>query len=97
MKSREQGFEWNELRDIWVNSSETREIHIRMSDFLVEVKSKASPFEKDAIQSDLATLKNSWADYKGKISEYEKAAIKKDLSIISGLLKQFLNLFRKKS
>lgn len=97
MKSREQEFEWNELRDIWINSPQTRDIHIRMSDFLDEVKGKVSQFEKDSIKSDLATLKTSWTEFKGMVSQFEKDSVKKDLGIIARLLKKFLNLFKKKS
>ena len=97
MKNKEQEFEWNELRDIWINSSQTCDIQVRMSDFLDEVKNKVSQFEKDSVKSDLATLKISWTEFKGMVSQFEKDSVKKDLGIIVRLLNKFLNLFKKKS
>jgi hypothetical protein len=97
MKKRGQEFEWHELKDIWINSSQTRDIHIRMTELFDEVKSKTSRFEKDSIKSDLATLKASWSEFEGRISQFEKDSIKKDLAVITRLLKKFLNLFKKSS
>ena len=56
MKKRGQEFEWHDLKETWINSSQTRDIHIRMTELLNEVKSKTSQFEKDSIKSDLAML-----------------------------------------
>lgn len=95
MRNKEQKLEWNELKDIWVNSSQTRDIHIQMSDFLREVKSKASQFERVSIKSDLATLKQSWTQFDRMVSRFEKDSVKKDLDFISRLLKKFLTLFTK--
>ena len=95
MKKKEPEIEWSELKKIWAHSSQTQDIRIQMSDFLAEVKGKISPFEMDAIQSDLATLKNAWTGYKEKISAFEKDAIHKDINTISRLLERILNLFRK--
>ena len=97
MKNREKEFEWDELRDIWISSPQTRDIHIQMSEFLDEAKGKVSQFEKDSVKSDLAALKTSWAQFKGMASQFEKESVKKDLNIIAGLLKKFLNLFKKES
>ena len=95
MKKREEEFGWHELKDIWINSSQTRDIHIRMSELLDEVKSKTSQFETDSIKSDLATLKISWSEFKGMVSQFEKDSVKKDLAIITRILKKFFNLFKK--
>jgi len=97
MKKREQEFEWHELRDIWINSSQTHDIHIRMNELLDELKSKTNQFEKDSIKSDLATLKASWSEFDGKISQFEKDSVKKDLAIITRLGKKFLNFFKRSS
>ena len=94
MKNKEQVLEWNELKEIWVNSPQTRDINILMSRFLDEVKGKASQFENDSIKSDLATLKTSWAKYKGMVSKFEQDSVQKDLGIISRLLKKFIQLFK---
>lgn len=95
MRNKEQKLEWNELKDIWVNSSQTRDIHIQMSDFLREVKSKTSQFERVSIKSDLATLKQSWTQFEKMVSQFEKDSVKKDLDFISKLLKKFLTFFTK--
>ena len=97
MKKRGQEFEWHDLKETWINSSQTRDIHIRMTELLNEVKSKTSQFEKDSIKSDLAMLKANWSEFEGMISQFEKDSIKKDLAIITRLLKKFLNLFKKSS
>lgn len=97
MKKREQEFEWNDLKEAWINSSQTRDIHIRMTELLNELKRKTSQFEKDSIKSDLAKLKANWTKFEGMISPFEKDSVKKDLAIITRLLKKFLNLFKKGS
>ena len=94
MKKKEQKFEWHDLKETWINSSQTRYIHIQMTELLDEIKSKSSQFEKDSVKSDLAILKASWSEFEVMISQFEKDSIKKDLSIITRLLKKFLNLFK---
>ena len=95
MNNKGQEFEWQELKDIWINSSQTRKINIQMSGLLDELKGKVSQFEKDSIKSDVATLKSNWNQFKGMTSQFEKDSINKDLAIITRLLKKFLNLFKK--
>ena len=95
MTEKEQKFEWKELKKIWIESSQTREINIQMSRLLDELKGKVSQFEKDSIKSDVAALKANWKEYKGMISQFEKDSINKDLTKITALLKKFLNLFKK--
>jgi hypothetical protein len=97
MKNSRQELEWNELKEIWANSAQTRAIHIRMTQLRDEVKSKTSQFEKDSIKSDLAILKTSWSKFEGMTSQFEKNSDKKDLGIMTRLLKKFLNLFTKSS
>ena len=89
-------FDWQELKEIWTNSSQTKEINIQMSRLLDELKGKVSQFEKDSIKSDVATLKVHWKKFKGMTSQFEKDSINKDLNTITALLKKFLNLFKKK-
>ncbi len=95
MKNSEQPFEWNELRDLWVNSSQTRNIHIQVADFLNEVKNKSSQFEKDAIDKDMEALKSSLKEFSGLISQFEKDSVEKDIKVVSVSLRKFLDLFRK--
>ncbi|MFT4834419.1 MAG: hypothetical protein ACJAVY_002429 [Marinoscillum sp.] len=95
MSDKEQKFEWQELKEIWVNSSHTKKINIQMSDLLDEVKGKVSQFEKDSIKSDIAVLKSHWSQFKGMASQFEKDSINDDLVKIIALLKRFLKLFKR--
>jgi len=94
MNNKGQEFKWQELKEIWTNSAQTRQINIQMSVLLDELKSKVSQFEKDSIMSDVATLKANWTQTKSKVSQFEKDAINRDLIYITRLLKRFLNLFK---
>ena len=44
---------WNELKDVWKNSSQSEKINFQMSNLIVELKSKVSQFEKDSIKKDI--------------------------------------------
>lgn len=94
MNNKEQEFEWDELKEIWTNSAQTKKINIQFSALLNELKSKISPFEKNSIKSDIATLKANWSQTKSKVSQFEKDSIKRDLKTITRMLKRFLNLFK---
>lgn len=94
MKNKGQEIEWHELKDIWVNSSQSRDIHIQMVALVDEMKGKTSQFEKTSIKSDLTTLKASWSEFKRMTSQFEKDSVKNDLAIITRLLQKFLNLFK---
>ncbi|KYG79141.1 hypothetical protein [Roseivirga echinicomitans] len=95
MANKEQKFEWEELKDIWVNSAQTKKINIQMSSLLDELKGKVSQFEKNSIKSDVATLKTHWVQFKGMTSQFEKDSINKDMARITTLLRKFLNLFKR--
>ena len=95
MNNKGQEFQWQELKEIWISSSQTREINIQMTHLLDELKGKVSQFEKDSINKDVATLKANWKEFKGMTSQFEKDSINKDLTTITSLLKKFLNLFKK--
>lgn len=97
MNSKGQEFEWQELKDIWINSPHTKKISFQVSNLLDELKHKTSQFEKDSINSDMASLKANWMQTKSKVSQFEKDAIKNDLTMIKTFLKKFLNLFKKGS
>ena len=53
MNNERREIEWQELKEIWINSAQTRQINIQMTGLLDELKSKLSQFEKDAINRDL--------------------------------------------
>lgn len=62
----------------------------------MSLKVKVSKFEKDSINSDIATLKLNWAKTKrNNVSQFEKDSIKKDLNIISEFIKKVINRFKR--
>ena len=95
MNSKEQEFEWQEIKEIWTNSAQTKQINIQVTRLLDELKGKVSQFEKDSIKSDVAVLKTNWNRFKGMTSQFEKDSINKDLAIVTTLLKKFLKYFKK--
>ena len=95
MTDKDLDFEWQELKKIWINSSQSRKINIQMTHLLDELEGKVSQFEKDTIKSDVSILKSSWGQFIRSTSQFEKDSIRKDLTMIRGLLKKFLNLFKK--
>ena len=74
---------WRELKDIWKNSSQTKKIHIEISELVDELKSKISQFEKDSINRDIATITAS-------ISQFEKDSISRDIAKISSLVRKLI-------
>ena len=93
MNNKGQEFKWQELKEIWANSTQTRQINIQIKELFYELKGKLNQFEKDSIKSDVATLKVNWKQFKGMTSQFEKDSVNKDLTTITALLKKFLNLF----
>lgn len=60
-----------------------------------EFKTKVSQFEKDSINSDIATLKLNWDKTKrNNVSQFEKDLIKKDINIISAFIKKVIDRFK---
>ncbi len=96
MKDNTHEIEWDELKDMWINSSETRKIHIKIGGLLSELKAQVSQFEKDAISKDLATVEASWKELKGMTSQFEKDAINRDVARIKVAIRRFLNLLGRK-
>lgn len=88
--------EWQEVKEIWKNSSQTKKIDIQISRLQKELKTKTSEFEKNSIKSDISILAPYWEDFKSKTSEFEKESVKSDLSKINRALKNFLSFFKKK-
>ena len=75
---------WQELKNTWNEQPQSEKINIQVSQLINEFKSKVSQFEKDSINSDIATLKLNWAKMKRyNVSQFEKDSIKKDINIIS--------------
>lgn len=74
---------WQELKEIWKKSSETKKIHIQISGLVDELKSKVSQFEKDSINRDIETITTS-------ISQFEKDSIRRDIEMFSGLIRKLL-------
>jgi len=96
MNSKGQEFDWQELKDIWTSSAQTKQISIQVSRLVEELKGKTSQFEKDSIKRDVAVLNANWEELKGMTSQFEKDSIKKDLKLITSLLKKVLNYFKKR-
>ena len=55
---------WQELKNTWNEQPQSEKINIQVSQLINEFKSKVSQFEKDSINSDIATLKLNWAKTK---------------------------------
>jgi len=79
---------WQELKDIWKNSTRTEKINIQMSALVGELKNKISQFEKDSIKHDISFINKS-------ISQFEKESIQKDFARISRSIKNLFNWFKR--
>jgi hypothetical protein len=90
MAKQEQSETWQDIKEIWGNSSQGEKINFHFSALIEELKANTSQWEKDAIKSDMKKMKSSWDQFKGNISQWEKNSISKDASKISQLLKKFL-------
>lgn len=87
---------WQDIKDTWNDQPQSEKINIQVSQLLNEFKGKVGQFEKDSINSDIATLKASWAKTKrDKVSQFEKASIKKDINIISRFIKRIIDKFKR--
>ena len=89
----EQEQTWNEVKEIWGNSSKGAKINFQVSELINELKGKMSQFEKDSIKSDVNKVKSDWTNTKSKVSQFEKDSIKKDLNLISNLIKKVISKF----
>lgn len=96
MINQDQNEAWQEIKDIWKNSSQGEKINIQFSKLVDELKSKTSQWEKDAIKSDLSKVKSSWSQYKGNVSQWEKDAVSKDVLKITEMIKKFLKKLKRK-
>ena len=96
MKNSEKKNIWQDIKNTWNEQPQSEKINIQVSQLINEFKSKVSQFEKDSINSDIATLKLNWAKTKrNNVSQFEKDSIKKDLNIISEFIKKVINRFKR--
>ncbi|MBQ0769252.1 MAG: hypothetical protein KBT58_08165 [Bizionia sp.] len=96
MWNNEQKEIWQDIKNTWNDQPQSEKINIQVSQLLHEFKSKVSQFEKDSINSDLATLKLSWdKTKKNKISQFEKDSINKDINTIMTFIKKILDKFKR--
>jgi hypothetical protein len=79
---------WKDIKDTWNEHPQSEKINIQASQLISEFKGKVSQFEKDSINSDIATLKVN-------VSQFEKDSIKKDINIISEFIKKVINRFKR--
>jgi hypothetical protein len=96
MAKHEQRETWQDVKEIWGNSSQGEKINFQFATLIEELKANTSQWEKDVIKSDMTKLKSSWEHYKGNVSQWEKDSISKDVSKISQLLKKFLKKLKRK-
>lgn len=97
MLEQEQKEAWQELKEIWKNTSQGEKINIQFSRLLIELKGKMSQFEKDSIKSDVTKIKGAWSQFKDKISQFEKDSINKDVAKIISLIRKVLHKLRRKN
>ena len=90
MIGQEQAKMWEDVKEIWGNSSKGERINFQVSKLINELESKMSQFEKDSIKSDVTKIKSSWNQYKEKVSQFEKDSISRDLLKITQLLNKVL-------
>lgn len=87
---------WQDIKNTWNEQPPSEKINIQVSQLLNEFKSQVSQFEKDSINSDIASLKLNWARTKrNNVSQFEKDSIKKDIDIISEFIKKIINRFKR--
>jgi len=50
---------WQELKEIWNNSSRTEKINLQISVLIIDLKGKVNHFEKDSISRDITKITTS--------------------------------------
>ncbi len=96
MAKQEQRETWEDIKEIWGNSSQGEKINFQFSALIKELKANTSQWEKDSIKSDVTKIKSAWKQYKGNVSQWEKDSISKDVSKISQFLKKFFKKLKRK-
>ncbi len=80
---------WQELKEVWKNSSHTEKINFQMSSLIVELKSKVSQFEKDSIKKDIKRINVL-------TSQFEKDSISNDIRKITLAIRKVIQYFKLK-
>ncbi|MDY8135997.1 hypothetical protein [Aquimarina sp. 2201CG5-10] len=88
MLNKEEQGAWDDLKNIWNESSQNKEIKIVMSQLIIELENKTSQFEKDSIKRDIKFIERN-------TSQFEKDSIKRDIILFKRLTSQFENNFIK--
>lgn len=96
MAREEQRETWQDIKEIWGNSSQGEKINFEFSTLIEELKANTGQWEKDAIKSDMTKMKSSWDQFKGNVSQWEKDSISKDVSKITQLFKKFFKKLKRK-
>ncbi|MCJ8288981.1 MAG: hypothetical protein HRT58_06155 [Crocinitomicaceae bacterium] len=96
MSGQEQAEIWDDIKEIWGNSSKGEKINFQVTKLISELKSKMSEFETNSINSDMTKVKSSWKQYKGKVSQFEKDSVSKDVLMITRFLKKVLRKLKLK-
>ena len=97
MVRQQQRENWQDVKELWGDSSEGEKINFQFSTLIDELKGKMSQFEKDSIKSDMRKVKSSWNQFKGNVSQWEKDSVSKDLSKMSKLMKKIIEKLRRKN
>lgn len=87
--------DWQDIKDIWSSSAQTKHINIEVNTLIDSLKEKVSPWEEELVKKDLAVLNLHWKKYKSAVSTFEKQSIEKDLSLFSSKIKKVLAWFKK--
>lgn len=89
MWNKEQQLLWDDIKNMWNESSDTKNIKIDMTQLVIELKNKTSQFEKDSIKRDLKFIK-------GSISQFEKDSVKSDIALFTSGIKKFIAIIKGK-
>lgn len=108
MWNKEQKNIWQDIKNTWNDQPQSEKINIQVSQLLNELKSKASQFEKDSINKDLAFINSSITKYEkdsikrdlafmtNSVTEFEKKSVKSGLNFISKFLEKVISKLKKK-
>ena len=80
---------WQELKEVWNDSSRTETINFQVSSLIAELQTKVSQFEKDSIKKDIRTIK-------ALTSQFEKDSISKDMKRLTASIRKLIQFLRGK-
>jgi hypothetical protein len=78
---------WDDLKELWKNSSKTEKITFQMSNLLAELRIMTSRFEKDSIKRDIKIIKAS-------VSQFEKDSVTRDMQKIYSFFRKIIRYFK---